>query len=234
MKNITIFFLLTIIGTLLIKPNNLIFSFEKKQIITVSKEVTPERKIEENDLKSSYKIQIYYPFTAYPKLNKRIEQYLTETSANFKEVIPNENNKLYSLTAHYEKYTFSTIFSYVFYFTMDTAGAHPNHWIWTISYDTNTNDWITIDTLLQYNPNILSILSKESRNILKKNSVFQNMDNTILEMFQNGTDKNKENFRLFAFTKDGLLTFFPRYQIAPYAYGEFQVLISYDKIKKSI
>lgn len=51
-------------------------------------------------------------------------------------------------------------------------------------------------------------------------------------MFFEGTRPKKENFINFAFTKDGILLFYPYYQIAPYSEGEFNVIIPYDNINK--
>ena len=47
-------------------------------------------------------------------------------------------------------------------------------------------------------------------------------------MILDGTLPKKENFSNFAFTDNGLLVFFNRYQIAPYSYGSFNIIIPYS------
>ena len=51
-------------------------------------------------------------------------------------------------------------------------------------------------------------------------------------MLLEGTSPKEENFKNFAFSKDGLILFFEQYQVAPYSEGSFRVVIPYDKIKE--
>ena len=89
------------------------------------------------------------------------------------------------------------------------------------------NKVISIEDLIKYNNQILNIFSKISREKLKNNKRI-----VSASMFFEGTRPKKENFINFAFTKDGILLFYPYYQIAPYSEGEFNVIIPYDNINK--
>ena len=111
---------------------------------------------------------------------------------------------------------------------MFTGGAHPNHFITTINYDTLNNKFINIDSLINLNKNILNDLSKESRNILSSDKKFQ--INYNKDMMYEGTLPNKENFKNFVLTENGLKILFNYYQIAPYYYGETIINIEYEKL----
>lgn len=187
-----------------------------------------EYKIEEKTY--DYKILIYYPITKYPTLNKNIKEnilpYLKEFKSSLK-YIPEQKNQYYSLIILYENYEYKNYISYVFRIEDYTGGAHPNHRMYTVVYDKEKNKVISIEDLIKYNNQILNIFSKISREKLKNNKRI-----VSASMFFEGTRPKKENFINFAFTKDGILLFYPYYQIAPYSEGEFNVIIPYDNINK--
>jgi len=187
-----------------------------------------EYKIEEKTY--DYKILIYYPITKYPTLNNNIKEnilpYLKEFKSSLK-YIPEQKNQYYSLIILYENYEYKNYISYVFRIEDYTGGAHPNHRMYTVVYDKEKNKVISIEDLIKYNNQILNIFSKISREKLKNNKRI-----VSASMFFEGTRPKKENFINFAFTKDGILLFYPYYQIAPYSEGEFNVIIPYDNINK--
>lgn len=175
------------------------------------------------------KILVYYPETIYKKLNKEIKKQISSYVSEFKKSTkgsPLPENFQFSLTIFYETYEYDNYLSYVFHIEDETGGAHPNHRLKTIVYDTKNNKIVTLEDLIKYNKNILTILSKTSRKILKDNSQITN-----LSMLYEGTSPEKENFSNFVLTKDGLDIFFPRYQIAPYSSGTFKITIPYKTIK---
>ena len=80
--------------------------------------------------------------------------------------------------------------------------------------------------MINKNQNILNIFSENSREILKSNDKI-----TSSTMLYEGTKPKKENFTNFIFSKNGIILFFPQYQVAPYSQGEFNVVLDYKKIR---
>ncbi len=177
------------------------------------------------------KINIYIPITKYQKLNheikKTVDNYLDEFNKESLDSPPTIDtyNTLYIL---YDEYYYKEYISIVLYIEKFTGGAHPNHTIKTIIYNKETNNFITIDNLIEDNPNILNNLSTISRETLLNNPKFK--DNLVKDMLYTGTSPNKENFTNIAYTPNGLNVYFDYYQIAPYYYGYSEILIPYDKL----
>lgn len=176
-------------------------------------------------------IRMTYPRTEYSVLNEKIKKYVDSLLEEFMEYgeATVQPDFTYTLDMYYEKYTYQDYLSYVFFTSMYTGGAHPNNTIYTITYDKQKNQIITISDLTKDNADLLQILSEESRTILKKYPSFQTpyfQEDMLLE----GTEARLENFRNFAFSKDGLILFFEQYQVAPYFDGSFRVVIPYSKI----
>lgn len=211
-----------------------------KQMILTTKILNPisyassnieEKKVSNMDENHKYNIDVYYPISNYSTLNhtvmKMVNNYINEfkVSTSDKDVQPNQ---YYTLNILYNKYEYSSYLSYIFRISEYTGGSHPNNTICTISYNKDNDQIITIDSLVQNNELLLDVLSLESRNILENNPIFK--DNIIKEMMLEGTKPKLDNFKNFVFSKDGLIIFFEQYQIAPYSYGEFNVVIPYSKI----
>ena len=187
-----------------------------------------EKKIDISN-EHQYKILVYYPETNYDLLNKEITKNIDAYINEFKNDIKGVDvqlNQFYTLNIFYNSYSYKDYISYVFHIEYYTGGAHPNHDIWTITYDKSKNKIIDINDLIKTNPNILNTLSSISRKELLYN---KNIVNT--NMMIEGTTPTIENFSNFVFSKDGLIIFFEYYQVAPYSSGEFQVKIPYDKLK---
>ena len=196
-------------------------------IINVKAISNNEYKIEEKNNK--YKIITYYPKTDYPKLNNVINDKIYEYIKEFKENVNSSDypiNQYYSLIILYDCYEYDNYISYIFRIEDYTGGAHPNHRIYTVVYDIKNNVIITIDDLINKNQNILNIFSENSREILKSNDKI-----TSSTMLYEGTKPKKENFTNFIFSKNGIILFFPQYQVAPYSQGEFNVVLDYKKIR---
>ena len=178
---------------------------------------------------NKYKIITYYPKADYPKLNNVINDKIYEYIKEFKENVNSSDypiNQYYSLIILYDCYEYDNYISYIFRIEDYTGGAHPNHRIYTVVYDIKNNVIITIDDLINKNQNILNIFSENSREILKSNDKI-----TSSTMLYEGTKPKKENFTNFIFSKNGIILFFPQYQVAPYSQGEFNVVLDYKKIR---
>ena len=174
-------------------------------------------------------MKVYYPSTSYESLNHEIDQRIGRYISNFQSYLDNSKvqaNQYYTLTILYDSYSYQNYLSYVFEIETDVGGAHPNHEIWTITYDTENNKIVTVDDLIGIYPKFLDIASKSSREEL-----IHHPGIVDIQMLMDGTLPNKSNFSKFAFSDVGLLLFFGRYQIAPYSSGDFEVIIPYDKLK---
>ena len=195
-------------------------------IINVKAISNNEYKIEEKT--NNYKITVYYPKTDYSKLNNVINDKIYGYIKEFKEDVNSSDypiNQYYSLIILYDSYEYDNYISYIFRIEDYTGGAHPNHRIYTVVYDIKNNEIITIDDLINKNQNILNIFSETSREILKSNNRI-----TSSTMLYEGTKPKIQNFQNFGFSNNGIILFFPQYQVAPYSQGEFNVLINYKKL----
>ena len=178
-----------------------------------------------------YDIKAYYPETKYSNLNNEIKDKINWYIKYFRNEIDGiqeiENVK-YKLEITFSSYEYDKYISYVFEIFEDYGGAHPNTSIWTISYDIKRGKVITIESLLNKNDKLLNYLSEYSFENLKSNEEIK--ENYVEEMLISGTKPVKDNFEKFAFDKDGLKIFFPRYSVAPYSSGTFVVSVPYDKL----
>lgn len=202
---------------------------EKEKIVEVIEisDSTLERKIFEEI--HPYQLRVYYPVTDYSLLNQKIEEKIQAYIKEFKNEIRNldiQLNQEYTLDILYEEYSYENYISYVFTIFQDTGGAHPNTFYDSISYDIETGKVVTLESLIQDNPDFLKRVSNEVRKQLSTNHRI-----TSYDMFIQGTYPVKDNFKVFAFTEEGLLFFFSPYTIAPYSSGRFQILIPYSVLK---
>lgn len=174
--------------------------------------------------KNNYKIDINYPKTDYNKLNNFINKKIKYYQKLFLDEVKNNNIPIYdkySLFINYNSYSYKNILSYVFFIEYYVAGAHPNHFVFTINYDTVNNCFI--DRI-----NNLDILSSYSREILIKDPRIVNTG-----MLLDGTKPTFNNFKNFVFTDRGYVIYFERYQIAPYSSGDISLLVPYSILDKS-
>lgn len=192
-------------------------------------------KINNIDESHKTKIQIYFPITKYPKLNRNIKSFIDTSLNTFKSNIkdaPKLEVTYYTFYILYDEYYYKDYISISFYQEEFTGGVHPNHTIKTINYNTLTNKIITIDDLIKINPSLLNSLSSISRNKLKNSEKFKS--HLDLSLLNEGTLPNKENFKNFTLTKEGLKIYFDYYQIAPYYYGTTEIIIPYNEINLSL
>ena len=94
------------------------------------------------------------------------------------------------------------------------------------------NSFININDLINIDKNILIKLSNISREELLRNKVLSNSD--VKEMLMDGTNPKTDNFKRLALTDEGIIIFFERYQIAPYYFGDYNILIPYSKLNLNI
>lgn len=177
------------------------------------------------------KIKIYYPITSYKKLNNEIKKNINKYYNEFNNLTKSykiSNDMYYTFYVLYDEYYFKDYISIVLYIEQFLGGAHPDHFIHTITYNTTNNKFINISNLIELNNNLLNKLSVISIEKLKENIKFQNKydKNKLIE----GTSPITDNYKNFAITDKGLNIYFEYYQIAPYYYGYSEITIPYNEI----
>ena len=173
-------------------------------------------------------ITINYPSTNYPKVNTLIKEYLDTNINTFKNITLNKTKTAYYLIINYKEYYYHNLISYIFFSESFTGGAHPIHLIKTLVYNIDTNSFITINTIIKNNPNILNELSTYTYNTLSNKKIFQ--PQVVNDMLKEGTLPTADNFKNILFSDKGLIIYFERYQIAPYYYGDYSITIPYKEL----
>ena len=79
--------------------------------------------------------------------------------------------------------------------------------------------------------NEFSFKKKYGQNFLIDKNIINKIVNS---MMLEGTSPNKENYQRFNLSNDGLIIYFDRYQVAPYYYGDYNIIIPYKYLNLSI
>ena len=207
--------------------NNRNYYFMSRKVVVTNNQ---EKKLEYTS-KKQYKIKAYYPDIKYPLLDKvitdKINKYIDEFKDNVIDV-PVKQNQYYTFYLLYDMYSYQDFISYVFSIETYTGGAHPNHDIFTVTYDKSIDKIVTIADLVETNPNFLDTASNTAREELINNPGLVDIN-----MLNSGTTAEVDNFSRFAFSSDGIVFFFTQYQIAPYSSGTFEITVPYSKILPS-
>ena len=200
-------------------------TFTSSQLVSFT--INNEKKIDVRE-ENKYRMLVYTPESKYPLLNNTVNDKMNEYIERFKKDVDSEIsliNQHYSLDIFYDTYEYKNYISYVFRIEYYTGGAHPSHEVWTVNYDKEKNEIIDINTLIEENSNILNIFSDISREELSHNKRIADTS-----MMMEGTSPKIENFSNFVYSNNGLILFFPPYQVAPYSASEFMIVIPYDKL----
>lgn len=211
--------------------SNVSYTSQVKEVFNVADLISncKIKKISESNQK--YDITVFYPETEYTNLNEKIYDKMQEFIQDFKDEVTEyesiSGNKL-KLEINFSPYEYENYFSYSFEIFNDFGGAHPNTTVWTVSYNIKDKQIVDINYLIGKNKNIINILSEYTFSNLKENEKIK--ENYLEEMLIEGTSPKKENFENFVFTKEGLKIIFQRYSVAPYALGEFSVIVPYEKL----
>lgn len=176
-------------------------------------------------------IEVYYPATKYDILNKEINGIIDGKINKFISDIKDDTE--YSMFINFDMYKYNDNYiSFLFHVLIDYAGAHPNTYLFTVNYNIKEKNIVNIDSLIKKNNNILNLMSKYSYNTLLNNDKIKEIK--MINMLEAGTKPTKDNFDAIVYTKNGLIVFFEKYQIAPYAYGEFWITIPYEELNLKV
>jgi len=192
-----------------------------------------------NDDTKPFKITITYPqivglddFNQKVKtiIDKEISDFKTnslENDAAVKETDP-ENYALYpreyDLIISYAKGEASNdIVSVVFDISNYTGGAHGAQYFKSINYNPVTKAEITLADLFPGQADYLQKISDFAKQDLVK-QITERAGSTEGSWIDDGANPKPENYSVFLVSKDNIKFFFPQYQVAAYALGDFQVI----------
>lgn len=177
-----------------------------------------------------YIIKAYIPYTNIPVLDEKLKNEISDILSNFKKDTENlkiiNNDKKFELNVCFNNYEFDNYVSFLVFYTYDLGGAHPNKNCITINYNKKENTFVTIDTLISKDNNVLNKLSNYCFDDLRNKVIFNEKEDILKQVLF----PEKKNFEKFVFSKEGIIIFFPSYSLMPYYMGEFEVIISYDMI----
>lgn len=193
-------------------------------------------------------IDISYPalhMSAHPDIeaqaNVAIKNFIEKIVADFAQETAGESveklpaNTRSSLTMNWDPMLISPeVISVRFNYSAYIAGtAHPNNMSRVLNYDLTQGKVLNTQDLFISPDNALSLLSAFARDTLKKE-----MGNLSSKEFEEqvipGTEPTIENFGAVALTKQGFLIIFNPYQVADYARGTQDILMSTKELEGKI
>jgi len=216
--------ILVLVGFYLIfSPTAPAFSYEEKTIA------------ETNDY---YYTDISYPETNIPFLNEEISAYIEKTISDFKKIIqdniidlPEEirSSATGSLIMKYSIISENGIVSILFENGEYSGGAHGNVFFKTFNYNPSSKKLLTLADLFKKDSDYIQRISELSR-IKLSEKMNEYLDEFLVSMIEGGTEPKSENFENFGITREGIMIYFPPYQVAPYALGTHEVSISFEEV----
>ena len=204
-----------------------IVSAEKEKVVNVKKvdnsidEFTIESIVTDDE---NGKINVYYPVTKCVVANGLIRDKVDYYIDKFKSTDTLSESK--ELNISFEKYESGSIISFKFEVNSNIGVTHDTKEYFTVVYD--GDEVITIDSLLEKNPNLLDDLYAKSKQQLESNDKFKEYSNLL--WLENGLKKTKNTFSNFIFSDNNIIVIFNPYTVAPFVAGSFEVEISCDLI----
>jgi len=219
--------------------NNFYSKINKNTEITETKTVNIEDKKITEDI-SPFKIDITYPeISGYDNFNNlakniidtEISEFKTNSLENdkaVKETDPETYAKYprqYDLIISYDKGQIDNdITSVVFDISNFEGGAHGAQYQISLNYNLKDNKKIELADLFQGQENYIQKISDYCIADLTK-QVLEKVDSTEGLYIQDGAGPVADNFNVFLINKNNITFYFPQYQIAPYVFGGFKVVM---------
>lgn len=115
----------------------------------------------------------------------------------------------------------------------ETGGAHPNHGCTTMNYDPSTGNFVELADTLTDSDSFAATIRKamekeydeETMQAIDEYYYYDEDTDSSPDPFQNHLDKDTYSWVI---NEKGLTIFFSPYDIAPYAYGDISVELSYE------
>ncbi len=207
----------------------LFFLLNKPKIITPSSslnEIIDHEIKEESDQRI---ITASYPSVGVENIDNELKSFVEGQVNDFKsiEYVPYGGNNLqyyFFLEYFYSRFN-KNIISFKFNSEYFTGGAHPNHDIMCFTYNLQNGKKMELADFFIENSDFLKRISDYSVNSLMQNEYADE------EWIKEGAGENIDNFQRFIVTENSFVFYFPPYQVAPYAAGEQQIIISFSELK---
>lgn len=216
-----------IVVTYVVPKNNVTDIAEVKDTVSENDNFNINNIYEQTD---KYKITAYIPCTNISSLDEKIKKQVDDIVISFKKDTENlnllDNDRKFELYISFNAYEYKDYSSFLIIFSYNLGGAHPNRNFVTINYNKKENSFVTIDTLIAKDNDVLNKLSNYCLDYLKNN---QNL-NLSDDLLKQGSLNEKKNFEKFILSNEGVILFFPSYIFMPYYMGELEIIIPYDKI----
>lgn len=202
------------------------------EIIVLDNAPTPAAK----DSINKYLSQIYNaPIMGEYKVNS-IEELYDSTLSDFKREVPGSIEMGYPFNVALDRkinvaMNENNLFTFVVNQYQFTGGAHGMTYLINYNFDATTGKQITLNEI--FNPGYKEILRQRAEKYFRLKNNLEPNDN--LEdagfWFENNRFSLNENFLL---EKDSLSFMYNQYEIAPYAFGQFEIKIPYSDIENII
>ncbi|MFA6432715.1 MAG: DUF3298 domain-containing protein [Candidatus Paceibacterota bacterium] len=111
------------------------------------------------------------------------------------------------------------------------GGANENQELETFNYDVAAKKTLVLSDLFPGTTDYLVQISTLARADLKAKLEQASNGSILPEMFDAGTVAIDENYHNFTFTDNTVTIYFPKYSVAPGAFGEQKVVIQRDAVK---
>ncbi len=121
--------------------------------------------------------------------------------------------------------TNSRYVSFIIRFESYTGGANENQDLQTFNYDVTGGKPVSLADLFPGNQNYLSTISKTAREQLTNSLRMSSPGYDASVQLNPGTEPTLENFKNFTFIDPAITFYFPKYQVAPGAFGEQKAII---------
>lgn len=116
---------------------------------------------------------------------------------------------------------------------LDFGAAHPDTSSYTINYSVKDSKEITFQDLFNEKPGYLNTLSTLVRTRVNEGFKMGGVDPSAIEsMIEDGTKPDSKNFQKFVIGNFYITFIYDPYEVAPYAYGTRQAMISFDELKE--
>ncbi|MDR2893193.1 MAG: DUF3298 and DUF4163 domain-containing protein [Deltaproteobacteria bacterium] len=176
-------------------------------------------------------VMVNYPQVGNSKIDAELDYWAGKTVSTFVAGAASLSPKgvtRFSMLVDYEFSESSDNFlSIVFRINTETGGPHPDPGMVAFTYDLSDGRKLDLQDLFSNSYGLLDFISAYAyENLLDK--LGPEHENSIKQ----GTGGDPVNFSLFALRPDGLVFYFPPYQVAAYELGEQQVTIGLDKLER--
>ena len=178
-----------------------------------------------------YRVNISYPSVGNPVADAELAIWARDQATTFikgVDAIPGPTTLPYELLITYETTASSPLsFSVVFTISAFMGGAHPEPGMATFVYALSDGRRLGYTDIFHNYSGLLQSISEYCHRALTE----QLGGKTPAHMLESGTKPDILNFDLFALSREGLIIYFPPYQVAPYSEGYLTVTIPLERLR---